>query len=91
MSNTGFPIVLDGALQADRDLCVSMLGGVFQFGEGLFETFSVIDGMPLFLGPHVSRLQSSARALGFGEAPDEDAWRRDLAVSLTWASLPFGR
>lgn len=48
-------------------------------GDGIFETLLVRDGRPLKVESHLTRLTSSARAVGL-PAPDLDEWR--LAIEL---------
>ena len=43
----------------------------YQFGLGIFETVSVEQGRPLFLGWHLERLSASAKALGIQQRVEE--------------------
>jgi 4-amino-4-deoxychorismate lyase len=56
-------------------------------GDGIFETILVVDGKPRELGPHLDRLEHSARALELPE-PDRAAWERCVQVVLDAWSGP---
>lgn len=50
-------------------------------GDGIFETVLVVDGEPRELGPHLDRLERSARLLELA-TPDRAAWERCVQVVL---------
>ncbi|MCT2585938.1 aminodeoxychorismate lyase [Actinophytocola gossypii] len=50
-------------------------------GDGVFETVLVVDGKPRELGPHLDRLERSARMLEL-PAPDRAAWEACVQVVL---------
>lgn len=61
------------------DVPLSSLG--FQYGAGLFETIKVINGIPLRLDAHVSRLNRSWKTLFDSPVPDI-TWDRVIAMLI---------
>ncbi|MDD4914203.1 MAG: aminodeoxychorismate lyase [Methylococcales bacterium] len=43
--------------------CIDIADRGFQYGDGLFETLEVVDGNPLFLQEHLSRLEKGCKKL----------------------------
>lgn len=80
MSESSWPVVVDGVVRNDGRVDVLVLGGGFQHGEGLFETLPIIGGRPGFLTRHLDRLGEGARWLELLPVPEEDAWLADLAA-----------
>ncbi|QGK71756.1 aminodeoxychorismate lyase [Allosaccharopolyspora coralli] len=73
--------LLDGTL-ADPDapqLRVDDLG--VHRGDGIFETILVVEGRPRELGPHLDRLERSARLMDMTIPPRED-WQRLVAAAV---------
>lgn len=52
-------VLLDGA----RKQCIDVADRGFQYGDGLFETLEVFQGIPLFLDSHLDRLQAGCGRL----------------------------
>lgn len=44
----------------------------YSFGRGVFETIKVVDGKPLFLDKHLSRLKKSLKFFGIEKDIDEE-------------------
>jgi branched-subunit amino acid aminotransferase/4-amino-4-deoxychorismate lyase len=62
----------------------------FPEGQGIFETMRVENGEIAELGRHMRRALSSAAALGIS-LPDEEEFRRDLAVAISNEKFLVGR
>ncbi|WP_170109564.1 aminotransferase class IV [Melghirimyces profundicolus] len=60
----------EGVEEVDARIPVRDRGALF--GDGLFETFRVERGIPLFLEEHLDRLIRSAKTLRFARVPGED-------------------
>jgi branched-chain amino acid aminotransferase len=56
-------IHLDGALIPTREAKVSVFDHSFLYGDGVFETFRVADGLVFAMEPHLDRLERSAAAI----------------------------
>lgn len=59
------PVWVGGRVLPDEAPAVSALDRGFLYGDGVFETVKVVDGVPLWLEEHLARLESGCRALGF--------------------------
>jgi branched-chain amino acid aminotransferase len=59
-------------------------------GDGVFEAVKVVDNVPFALTRHLTRLQTSARAMGLPEVDTEEV-RRGIAAVLEGQDLPVGR
>lgn len=69
-------IVINGAVVDAAHATVSIFDRGFQYGDGLFETIAVVDGVPLLWEEHLRRMATSAAVLGI-PMPDEEAWASD--------------
>lgn len=56
-------ISLDGELVPTRDAKVSVFDHAFLYGDGIFETFRVADGLVFRMEDHLDRLERSAAAI----------------------------
>jgi branched-chain amino acid aminotransferase len=56
-------IHLDGELVPTREAKVSVFDHSFLYGDGIFETYRVADGLVFRMDPHLHRLARSARAI----------------------------
>lgn len=63
LANDDRPIYLDGELVPTRDAKVSVFDHAFLYGDGIFETFRVADGLVFQMEPHLDRLERSAAAI----------------------------
>ena len=59
---------VDGALRGATERSVSPLNHGFTVGDGVFETISVVDGVPFALTRHLARLQYSCERMGMRAA-----------------------
>ena len=64
----------------ETDLVSSADRGL-QFGDGLFETIAIEDGLVEYWPEHIQRLQHGASVLGI-ECPDEQVWLEDVRKCL---------
>jgi branched-subunit amino acid aminotransferase/4-amino-4-deoxychorismate lyase len=72
-------VVLDGRpVPSDQPAFTPTERGLL-YGDGLFETFAVRDGVPVDADRHFARLRESCRALGF---PEPHSWDGALALCL---------
>ncbi|GGA54239.1 hypothetical protein GCM10007416_29300 [Kroppenstedtia guangzhouensis] len=71
-------IVVNGQAYCEREARISPQNRGALFGDGLFETFRVEKGIPLFLQEHLDRLARSAKKLHFVRIPDQ----RELIGSI---------
>lgn len=62
-ANDDLLILLDGALVPTQDAKVSVFDHAFLYGDGIFETFRVADGLVFRMEPHLDRLERSAAAI----------------------------
>lgn len=60
----GSLIYMNGALTPAQDAKVSVFDHAFLYGDGIFETFRVVEGRVFRLGEHLARLGRSAAAIG---------------------------
>lgn len=60
-----------------------------QYGDGVFETIAIRDGMPRLLDAHIARLQSACARLGLA-CPAPATLRAELAVALAATSVATG-
>jgi len=63
-------------LNGERRHCIDASDRGFHYGDGLFETFEVLDGKPLFFERHCQRLQQGCQALLI-PCPDFDVLRAE--------------
>lgn len=75
-------IWLDGHLVDAEHAKVSVFDRGFLYGDGLFETLPVYDGMPFLLDEHLRRLQDGARSLRYVDPPPEQHWRAAAAAVI---------
>jgi branched-chain amino acid aminotransferase len=58
-------VILNGKLRDEAETGVSVFDRSFCYGDGLFETFRVHNGLAFRLADHLARLRTSADQLGF--------------------------
>jgi 4-amino-4-deoxychorismate lyase len=75
---SNFPVLVNGK----PDDCVSSRDRGLLFGDGVFETLAVTDGVPRYWSRHLQRLGEGCRRLGL-PIPDEDVLRDEAAALLT--------
>ena len=80
---------VDGRLVGDAPSVLATDHGL-TVGDGVFETFKVIDGHVFALTRHLRRLARSAAGLGLA-VPDVELVRSGITDVLAAAHLPFGR
>lgn len=65
-------IWLNGQLVPPERAVVSVFDRGFLYGDGLFETLPVYDGIPFLLTRHLERLEHGLSALRFAQVPSRD-------------------
>lgn len=82
---------VDGSMLSDPDAAaLRVTDHGLTVGDGVFETLKVVDGRPFALGPHLDRLDRSARGLGL-DTPDRVAVETGIRAVLEAENLPLGR
>lgn len=75
-------VYVNGEIVPESEARVAASDGGLLFGRGVFETFRVIQGQPIFrLDRHIARMQGGADALGIA-APPTLAWVQDCVGAL---------
>ena len=69
-------IHLDGDLVPTRDATVHVFDHSFLYGDGIFETYRVADGLVFRMEPHLDRMERSARAIMLDLPGGRDGVRR---------------
>lgn len=67
-SNCSFEL-LNGEFVSSDSLLFDSSNRAFRYGDGLFETMKVVNGVPLFLKDHVDRLVRGCAILGLNAGP----------------------
>ncbi|MFM8468850.1 MAG: aminotransferase class IV [Limisphaerales bacterium] len=78
-------VFLNGEIVPAEEAVVSVFDRGFLYGDGLFETFAVIDAIPLRWDAHWRRLTAGAAALRL-KLPFDSEFLRDQAIELCWAN-----
>lgn len=70
-SSTSIPSLcaLGGVILPLAEARISPLDRGFLFGDGVYETLKVLDGQPLFLAPHLERLDASLAGMAIPRPP----------------------
>jgi 4-amino-4-deoxychorismate lyase len=76
--DSNFPVLVNGK----PDDCLSSRDRGLLFGDGVFETLAVTDGVPRFWSRHLLRLGEGCRRLGL-PIPEESVLREETAALLT--------
>jgi branched-chain amino acid aminotransferase len=75
-------IHLDGKLLPTREATVSVFDHSFLYGDGIFETYRVADGLVFRMEPHLDRLERSARAIALDLPGSRDDIRRIILETV---------
>lgn len=86
----GSVIYLDGELVATADAKVSVFDHAFLYGDGVFETFRVVDGRVFRMEPHLDRLERSAAAIALDLPLPRDGIRRAILATIAANPWPMG-
>lgn len=73
-----FPVIRNGEWIWDPEKAIPSWDRAFHFGDGLFETFRVMEDRPLFFDRHLRRVSEGLERLGISP-PDEDETERILS------------
>jgi branched-chain amino acid aminotransferase len=68
-------VYLNGELVPRAEARISPFDRGFLYGDGLFETVRVVNGIPFRLGRHLERMNRSCAALGWGRQLDSERLR----------------
>lgn len=71
-------------LNGEREHCIEFSDRGFQYGDGLFETIEVLNGIPVFFNQHLQRLSKGCEKLLI-PMPDHEIIRKE-AFQLTQSS-----
>jgi len=74
-------VFLNGRFVPEEQALVSVFDRGFLYGDGLFETLRVVNGVPFRWAQYLDRLQRGAQALGIA-LPSDPAALRDFAYRL---------
>jgi branched-chain amino acid aminotransferase len=80
-------IYLNGKLVPAKDAVVSVLDHGFLYGDGIYETMRVYDGVTFMLDEHLRRLYRSASLIGLTIPLDADSLKRSVYEALIANSL----
>lgn len=80
--NADLLVGINGAIVPRNDARISVFDSVVQGGDAVWEGLRVYDGRIAALGEHLQRLQDSAKALAFANAPDSDTIAAQLFATL---------
>jgi len=83
--------MLDYRIRRQDEVVVSALSPALLYGDSLFETLPVVETVPVFLAPHLERLNFSAQALGYQTRFKEGRLRVAIDNLLTANLLEHGR
>lgn len=82
--------IVNGEVYEEQEARISSRNRGALFGDGLFETFRVEKGIPLFLNEHLVRLVQSAEKLRFTHIPDEQEFKRAIREAIRWNQVKSG-
>lgn len=80
-------IYLNGKLVPAKEAVVSVLDHGFLYGDGIYETMRVYDGVTFMLDEHLRRLYRSASLIGLTIPLDADSLKRSVYETLIANSL----
>ena len=80
--NADILIHIGGELKPRAEACVSVFDSVVQGGGAVWEGLRVYDGRIAELDAHLERLQNSAKALAFADAPSSEEVRAAIFETL---------
>ncbi len=80
-------VFVNGAVVAPEDARISVFDRGFLYGDSVFETMRVYNGMPFKLEAHLERLVSSGQRVGFALPWSAQELSQDIAVTLSAADL----
>jgi branched-chain amino acid aminotransferase len=80
-------IYLNGKLVPAKEAVVSVLDHGFLYGDGIYETMRVYDGVTFMLDEHLRRLYRSASLIGLTIPLDADSLKRSVYEALIANSL----
>jgi branched-chain amino acid aminotransferase len=80
-------IYLNGRLVPAKEAVVSVLDHGFLYGDGVYETMRVYDGVTFMLDEHLKRLYRSASLIGLTIPLDADSLKRSVYETLIANSL----
>jgi len=81
-------IYLDGELLPTWDAKVSVFDHAFLYGDGVFETFRVADGLVFRMEPHLDRLERSAAAIALELPLSRPEMREAILETVAANGLP---
>ena len=81
---------MNGRIVSGETAAVSVFDHGLLVGDGVFETFRVVDGAPFALTRHMQRLAASAAAIGI-DVPDESEMRAAISDLVAHAGLEQAR
>jgi len=89
--NRNILVNINGRLEHRDEARISPFDSVVQGGDAVWEGLRLYQGRIYRLEAHLARLRGSARALAFGEIPDDERLiqeiRRTLEANGTWAGV----
>ncbi len=77
-----YPVIRNGEWIADPEKALPAWDRSYHFGDGLFETFRVIDGTPLFFERHLDRASRGLKRLGILPPDGTEAILHDIHTLL---------
>jgi branched-chain amino acid aminotransferase len=80
-------IYLNGKLVPAKEAVVSVFDHGFLYGDGIYETMRVYDGVTFMLDEHLRRLYRSASLIGLNMPVEADPLKRSVYETLIANSL----
>ena len=80
-------VYLNGKLVPSKEAVISIFDHGFLYGDGIYETLRVYDGVTFMLDEHLGRLFRSASLIGLTMPVDADPLKRAVYETLIANSL----